>query len=311
MPAEVKYAAFSGLGECALSWPRMCRIAFRAAETTFNLRSPEVAMQLESGLCDFATAPGSGAVDVAVRWTHEIPGPTAAALFSSGGLWSVFEEARGYRFRFSAPVLGPRPYKSAWFNADFTEGEVALFRPYFDADQPIYPLEYPLDELLMIHRLARGEGVEVHAVGVVDDAGRGHLFVGHSGAGKSTLARLWLREPRALLLSDDRIILRERGGRIWMHGTPWHGDAGIASPEAAPLCGAYLIEHGSRPELKPIPKGRAVAELLARSFVPQYSAEAMDFTLGFLSRVARETPCFTFRFFPDHSAVEAICRAFD
>ena len=98
----------------------------------------------------------------------------------------------------------------------------------------------------MIHRLSRGEGVEVHAVGISDEQGRGHLFLGHSGAGKSTTARLWIDRPGVRILSDDRIILRVREGRIWMYGTPWHGDAGIASPDCAPLDEIYLLEHGAR-----------------------------------------------------------------
>ena len=271
--------------------------------------SPDLVLGLRRDLRPFESATDFWHLRADARWTEDLDVPQGRPVFESGGVWSAFREGDGYRFVFRSSYFGETPYKSAWFNSEFTQGEVAIFRPYFDAEQPAYPLEYPLDELLMIHRLARGEGVEIHGLGVRDGAGRGHLFVGHSGAGKSTLARLWLREPSALVLSDDRIILREREGRIWMYGTPWHGDAGIASPEAAPLCAAYLIEHGSRPELMPIAKGRAVAELLARSFVPHYSAEAMDFTLGFLARVTRETPCFTFRYFPDQTAVEAICRA--
>ena len=62
----------------------------------------------------------------------------------------------------------------------------------------------------MIHRLACGQGLEVHAVGIVDEIGRGHLFLGHSGAGKSTTARLWLEQPEIRILSDDRIVLRRQ-----------------------------------------------------------------------------------------------------
>ena len=70
------------------------------------------------------------------------------------------------------------------------------------------PLEYPLDELLWIHRLSMGEGVEVHGCGVIAPDGRGLLLTGHSGAGKSTSSRLWSQHDGARVLSDDRIILR-------------------------------------------------------------------------------------------------------
>jgi hypothetical protein len=283
--------------------------AFCVAGTRFGIFSDEIEMSLDSGLRDFEIEPAASDIRIQVSWTDRLESPAGAALFQSGGLWSLYAESGGSRFYFSTPYLGAAPYKAAWFDPEFRRGELVLFRPYFDLRKPIYPLEYPLDELVMIHRLARGEGVEMHAVGIVDDRGQGHLFLGHSGAGKSTTARLWKSESNAHILSDDRIILRLDAGRIWMHGTPWHGDAGIASPAAAPLSRIYLLEHASSTKLVPLGAGRAAAELFTRSFVPHHSGEGLQFTLKFLDRVTREIPCSVFRFVPDKSAVEAICRA--
>ncbi|MHB8608369.1 MAG: hypothetical protein ACYDCG_08730 [Candidatus Acidiferrales bacterium] len=256
--------------------------------------------EVESHTCD---------VNLQVAWANSLEVPRSTLLFHSGGLWSLFAEQSGYRFSFLAPVLGMTPYKEAWFDSAFRSGSVLLSRQYFDAERPVYPLEYPLDELLMIHRLSRGEGVEVHAVGISDDSGRGHLFLGHSGAGKSTTARLWLDRPGVKILSDDRIILRAREGRIWMYGTPWHGDAGIASPDSAPLSGIYLLEHGKNNEQRTLPPGRAAAELFTRSFVTHHSEHGIRATLDFLDRVASQVPCCIFRFVPNETAVEAICCA--
>ena len=286
------------------------QLAFQVGGMSFGLLSDEdMEMTLDPGLRDFEIRPAGGDVQIQVSWTDRLAIPAGEPLFNSGGLWRLFAEAGGYRFYFSTPFLGDSPYKAAWFDPQFRRGELVLFRPYFDPRKSIYPLEYPLDELLMIHRLACGEGVETHAVGIVDDAGRGHLFLGHSGAGKSTTARLWKSESSAHILSDDRIILRPRDGRVWMYGTPWHGDAGIASPASAPLSRIYLLEHASKTELVGLSAGRAAAELFARSFVPHHSPEGLQFTLRFLDRVAQEIPCSIFRFLPDPSAVEAICRA--
>jgi hypothetical protein len=286
------------------------RLAFRVGGTSFVLSTDEeIQLALDPGLRDFAVEQDAGDIEIRVAWTDDLKVPAGEPLFNSGGLWQLFEERDGYRFIFSTPFLGVWPYKAAWFDSQFRRGRLLLFRPYFDSSKAIYPLEYPLDELLMIHRLACGEGVEVHAVGIVDERGKGHLFLGHSGAGKSTTARLWSSQPNTHVLSDDRIILRERGGQIWMYGTPWHGDAGIASPHSAPLSKIYLLEHSHKTELVSVSPGRAAAELFARSFVPHHSADGLHFTLRFLDRVAGGTPCSVFRFFPDSSAVEAVCRA--
>jgi hypothetical protein len=292
------------------SFPSATRLSYRIGGITFGLEAEgELLLTSERELRAFAVEEGPCDVKLQVAWADSLRVPCSALLFHSGGLWSLFAEESGYRFSFLSPLLGMTPYKEAWLDAQFRSGRVLLSRRYFDTERPVYPLEYPLDELLMIHRLSRGEGVEVHAVGISDERGRGHLFLGHSGAGKSTTARLWLDRPGVRILSDDRIILRARDGQIWMYGTPWHGDAGIASPDSALLSGIYLLEHGISNERLPLPPGRAATELLTRSFVTHHSGEGIRFTLEFLDRVAREVPCCTFRFVPDESAVEAICRA--
>jgi hypothetical protein len=297
--------------ECTgLSFPSATHLSYQIGGITFGLHAEgDLLLTPERELSAFAVEPGYCDVNLQVAWADSLRAPSSTLLFHSGGLWSLFAEPGGYRFSFLSPLLGMTPYKEAWLDSEFRSGRVLLSRRFFDTERPVYPLEYPLDELLMIHRLSRGEGVEVHGVGISDENGRGHLFLGHSGAGKSTTARLWLDRPGVRILSDDRIILRARDGQICMYGTPWHGDAGIASPDSAPLSSIYLLEHGNSNEQFPLAPGRAAAELFTRSFVTHHSGEGIRFTLEFLDRVAREVPCSIFKFVPDESAVEAICRA--
>jgi hypothetical protein len=295
----------------ALPCPRAApRLGYRIGGITFGLAADRnLRLMLDPELRAFAIQTGSCDMELQVGWADALEVPRSAPLFRSGGLWSLFAEPEGYRFSFLSSFLGITPYKEAWIDTEFRSGRVLLSRRYFDTDRPVYPLEYPLDELLMVHRLSRGEGVEVHAVGMTDQRGCGHLFLGHSGDGKSTTAKLWQSRPGVHILSDDRIILRAHNQSIWMHGTPWHGDAGIASPDCARLSRIYILEHGSQNEQVPLAPGLAAAELFARSFVPHHSAAGIRFTLDFLDRIAREIPCSVFRFVPDQSAVEAICLA--
>jgi hypothetical protein len=292
-----------------LEFPGASRLSYQIGGITFGLHAEgELRLVLERELRAFAVEQDACEVNLQIAWVDSLAAPNSTLLFHSGGLWSLYAEPSGYRFSFLSPLLGMTPYKEAWFDPEFSTGRVLLSRRYFDTQRPVYPLEYPLDELLMIHRLSRGEGVEMHAVGISDEQGRGHLFLGHSGAGKSTTARLWLDRPDVRILSDDRIILRANEGQIWMYGTPWHGDAGIASPESALLSGIYLLEHGNRNERSLLAPGQAAAELFTRCFVTHHSGEGIRFTLEFLDRVAREVPCSIFKFVPDESAVEAIYR---
>lgn len=285
-------------------------LAYRIGGISVGLFAPPgFQLELDPELFPFQVASDTPDVRIEVDWSDDISIPSASPLFHSGGLWSLYEECGDYGFYFSTPRLGATPYKTAWFDREFRFGHISMLRRFYDPCQPVNVLEYPLDELVTIHRLSLGEGVEVHALGVVDEFNRGHLFVGHSGAGKSTSARLWQKHPGARVLSDDRIILRCEDGRIRMYGTPWHGDAGLALADSADLACIYVLAHGIHNKLTPMPPGRAAAELLARSFVPHHSPDGLASTLQILDLITHEVPCSHFQFVPDHSAVEMICRA--
>jgi len=178
------------------------------------------------------------------------------------------------------------------------------------------PLAYPLDELLIMHRLTQERAIELHGVGIVGPDGASNLFIGHSGAGKSTTARLWTSLHDVKILSDDRIILRadmpcghsarDRANKILMYGTPWHGEAHFALPQSAPLQRILVLEHGQGNVLTRLTRSQVVGELFARSFVPFHRHEYVDSALSFLERVAETVPCYRYSFEPDERAVERI-----
>jgi hypothetical protein len=286
------------------------RFAYRVGDISFGVSSgrdlrlapdPEMSVfECVSKKCD---------AEISVEWADRLKPPSRHPAFESGGLWSAFEEDGGTAFYFHTSYLGEAPYKRAWFNSAYTSGKVQLLKRYFDVELRVYPLEYPLDELMMIHRLAQGEGAEIHACGVITPDGVGRLFVGHSGAGKSTTSRLWMRRPGVTVLSDDRIIVRLQNGRPVMYGTPWHGDAGLAEQASAPVNRIFLLAHCDKNEIVPLEPGRAAAELFARTFVPYHSASGVTHTLQFLERLTAQVPVAVYRFKPDASAIEEIVRA--
>jgi len=291
-------------------------LSYRVAGLGVTLTSPRGGPRLtpEGGSREFVAAAGPDDLHLTVDWADELDQPSGRLLFDSGGVWKLFRQRDGYAFSFCSPALGAAPYKLATVSHEFTRGCVLLARRHFDSRVPLQPLEYPLDEVLMIHRLGRGAGVELHACGVADARGRGLLFLGHSGAGKSTTARLWKSVPGTKVLSDDRIILRRDFPRdlrrepegLRIHGTPWHGEAGVAAAGSAPLRRVYFLEHAPRNEFATLSGSRAAAEMLARSFVAHHSASALEFTLDLLAEVVEQVPCHVFRFLPDATSVRAI-----
>jgi hypothetical protein len=143
----------------------------------------------------------------------------------------------------------------------------------------------------------------VHACGI-DDGGRGYLFAGNSTHGKTTTARLW--RDQATILNDDRIVLRQREGRTWMYGTPWHGDYRQVSPQGVPLEKIFFLRHGEENRASRVAGVAAASMLLARCFPPLWDAEGMGFSLDFCAQVVDSVPCYELGFVPDERAVEYV-----
>ena len=201
-----------------------------------------------AGLRRFLAA-GNGCPDIAINVHPRMEDqrdlfPGDACLFDSGGPWKLFEAAD--RLRFTVTAGGDTdPYQVLDVGRDFSAGDLYCLR---ERSSPVLPIDYPLDELLIVNHIAHhAAGVEVHSLGI-DDGGRGLLFVGVSGAGKSSAAQLWAGCPGVTVLSDDRIVLRRQGGRIFAHGTPctatpafairgasrWTGYSSSARPRRSP-----------------------------------------------------------------------------
>jgi hypothetical protein len=273
-------------------------------------------LNLDATLQPFRVDSGGSDIDIQIRWVGKLPESRERQLFDSGCVWRLFENGAGLQFDFSTASLGGTPYKRLLVDERFRSASLLLNRECFKNCDAAIPLEYPLDELLIMHRLTQERAIELHGVGIVGPDGASNLFIGHSGAGKSTTARLWTSLHKVEILSDDRIIVREDkvredkvredSNQIFMYGTPWHGEAAFALPQRAPLQRIFVLEHGQGNVLTRLTRSQMVAELFARAFVPFHRHEYVDSALSFLERVADSVPCYRYAFEPDERAAERI-----
>jgi len=161
----------------------------------------------------FHLAAASYDIGIRIEWISDLPQMPGRKLFDSGAAWRLYEGQEELQFDFGYPLPGKAPHKRLFVDSNFCRATLQMSEESF-ADIPITPdpLEYPLDELLIMHRLTQEKGIELHGCGIVREDGVGNLFVGHSGAGKSTTTRLWTAREDVEVLSDDRIIVRRDGG---------------------------------------------------------------------------------------------------
>ncbi|MEW6358022.1 MAG: hypothetical protein AB1696_16935 [Planctomycetota bacterium] len=169
------------------------------------------------------------------------------------------------------------------------------------------PVRYPLDQILLMYFLAPRRGALIHAAGV-GIGGRGFIFPGRSGAGKSTLTRQLAHRPDLHLLSDDRIIIRKCENDYRAYGTPWPGEANVATNDSLPLRGIVFIRHGPENTIREMSNQTALENLLPVTSIPWYDRDVMLHILSFCEEMFSDIPAYELHFKPTIEVADVLAQ---
>jgi len=245
-----------------------------------------------------------------VRVVQRLPQiPHGPVLYDAcHGLWTWHETAGGYLLE-SPNRSTHKPEARVLISADMASVTAwVLGHPLNGtthmAWEPLHIIN-PIVEACLLTRLARDGGLLLHAAGLLTEQ-YGFAFTGPSGAGKSTVAALYAARG-ALVLSDERIILRRIEGAVQMFGTPWPGNGRHARNQQGPLAGLFCIQHGTKAHrLSRMSPGEVAAFILPQCFLPHWDRTAMDNTLAFLGTLFETVDCFELAFVNRPDVVEFI-----
>lgn len=117
--------------------------------------------------------------------------------------------------------------------------------------------------------------------------GVGYLFTAKSGTGKSTHTRLWreLFGTRAVMVNDDKPMIRLTDNGAEACGTPWNGKHRLSSNIAVPLKAICILERAEQNVIRPVTETEAYPMLLQQTYRPA-DAAAMAKTLTLTDRLA-------------------------
>ena len=147
-----------------------------------------------------------------------------------------------------------------------------------------------LDTLAVYRRIAEKmpeyDTVLFHGSCVAVD-GAGYLFTAKSGTGKSTHTRLWreLLGDRAVMVNDDKPLIRITDGGATVFGTPWNGKHRLSTNVAVPLKAICILERAETNAIRPISGAEAYPMLLQQVYRPLDGA-AMKKTLRLIDALA-------------------------
>ena len=120
--------------------------------------------------------------------------------------------------------------------------------------------------------------------------GQGFLFTAKSGTGKSTHTRLWreLLGERAVMVNDDKPLLKITEDSVIAYGTPYNGKHRLGCDMSVRLKGLCILERSADNHIERIDKAQAYSMLLQQVYRP-FDGAMMAKTLSLVDKLAKNT----------------------
>lgn len=117
---------------------------------------------------------------------------------------------------------------------------------------------------------------------------RGYLFTAKSGTGKSTHTRLWRERfgSRAVMVNDDKPLLKITESGVMVYGTPWDGKHRLSSNLGVELKGLCLLSRSENNSIAPIDARDAWPMLMQQTYRPADPA-ALAKTLTLIEKLSQ------------------------
>lgn len=154
---------------------------------------------------------------------------------------------------------------------------------------PEYPDHY-LESLAIFRKLCayildNADGLIFHSSAIMVD-GKAYLFTAPSGTGKSTHTRLWreLLGDRAVMINDDKPIVRFVDGKFFVYGTPWNGKHGLDTNCRAEVKAICKIGQAKENSIRKATASEMVFTVLNQTARPE-AESSMQNLLGLIDKM--------------------------
>ncbi len=166
------------------------------------------------------------------------------------------------------------------FEIETTENDLEKERAMADGEYSLGYLETLAVYRKIVTKLVFLDILLVHGSAIAVD-GKAYLFTAPSGTGKSTHTRMWREyfKNRAVMINDDKPLVRLKNDGVFIYGTPWNGKHNLGNNISAPLEGVCILERAKENNIARISKKEAYPTLLSQIYRPIENSEAMIKTL--------------------------------
>ena len=130
-------------------------------------------------------------------------------------------------------------------------------------------------ETLAVYRKITDEMLEYNTIlfhgSVVSVDNIGYLFTAKSGTGKSTHTKLWREffKERAVMVNDDKPLLRVTENGVTAYGTPWNGKHRLSTNIGVPLNAICVLERSDENHIQKVTAESVYNMLVQQVYRPQ------------------------------------------
>lgn len=231
-------------------------------------------------------------------------------LFWADNFWEIYSSDKKILILDRFHLKGSKCFRIGIFEQKFKRGILLIDKKNHQLDREeviLNPLTYPFGPLILSSFFTfEREGIFIHSSGIKFGE-YGILFCGPSGSGKSTLADIW--QKRALILNDDRVIIRKIANRYSIYGCPWYTwqEKYIANSQAT-LRAIFFISHSKKNRIKKMNPKEAYLNIIRHAYLPIWLGKKVNLSLDFLKTLTQKIDCFSLKFLPQDSVVKLIER---
>lgn len=120
------------------------------------------------------------------------------------------------------------------------------------------------------NKLIKLGGFMLHASAITVD-NKAYLFSADSGTGKSTHTKLWQKcfGDKAVIINDDKPVIRIENGKCYAYGTPFSGKTDENINIKVPLQAICLLERGKDNSIDLISVKKALPLILKQTILPK------------------------------------------
>ena len=123
--------------------------------------------------------------------------------------------------------------------------------------------------------------------------GKAVLCLGESGTGKSTHTRLWREHfgDRAVMVNDDKPLIRVTDDSVTVYGTPWNGKHMLGENISVPLGAICILERAEKNSIVEVDPISVFARILSQTYRPP-NPDAMCKILAVVDKMLKRIPVY-------------------